>query len=461
MFLNSPRHREVFLAGTVTYSLGFYWLAETLENFGGMPPIAAGALYTLFVIVCALQFNVALFVLGRLPATLGKSPVGLPIAWVSSQYCWIGIFPWEPGHTQLGFLALAQCADLLGATLITFVMWWTTSSVVGACSHGRHAVARVAMPGITLALLLTYGQLALNRFAHHPATIETALVQANVSIAEKSDLQFFEQNVESYLNLSHQLPSTVDLVLWPESVVQDWVDIRMHHVRQHPLLAQLPRGPHFILGALTIESKERFFNSALAIMSDGTILPAYHKRILMPFGEYLPFGWLLPFVRQFTPIDRDFTAGQQATVFAFAGLEGNPRVAPLICYEDIAPSLSADAVRRGATLLVNLTNDGWFGNSPAALQHHQIASFRAIETRRFLLRATNTGVTAVVNPRGETVGMIPQFSEGVLTATVAPLTDTTLFVTLGDLSLWRAVAWGALFWALFSWISASRIRAGN
>lgn len=173
------------------------------------------------------------------------------------------------------------------------------------------------------------------------------------------------------------------------------------------------------------------FNSALAVYQNGTVPLPYHKRILMPFGEYMPFSETFPWIQDLNPLAAGFTPGSEQTVFSFPmqhnSIEKIVRVAPLICYEDVLPSLSREAVQMKAHLLVNLTNDAWFGKSHASRQHHQIAAFRAVENSRFLLRGTNTGLTSIVDPLGQTTAQLPVYSEGNIIADVLLLENNTLF----------------------------------
>ena len=138
----------------------------------------------------------------------------------------------------------------------------------------------------------------------------------------------------------------------------------------------------------------------------------------------------------------EFSAGTKPTVFEYpldGAAEDTLAVSPLICFEDVVPALSRDAVQAGAELLVNLTNDGWFGNTVAPYQHHLIASFRAIENNRFLLRSTNTGLTAIVDPLGRTVSSLSPYSEGTLRGEIIPFSNRTIYSIFGDLLWWLLV----------------------
>ena len=179
----------------------------------------------------------------------------------------------------------------------------------------------------------------------------------------------------------------------------------------------------------------------------------------MPFGEYTPLGDLFPFIKEINSTAGQFTPGKGATAVEFTLSNGTPvRVSPLICYEDIVPSLARDGVLKGGQLLVNQTNDAWFGESVAPAQHHMIATFRAIENRRFLLRSTNTGLTAVVDPVGRTLAALHTNIEGTLDMTVNLLSKTTIYTLLGIESWWWFIGLITGIWALLHKILAKRLK---
>jgi apolipoprotein N-acyltransferase len=166
-------------------------------------------------------------------------------------------------------------------------------------------------------------------------------------------------------------------------------------------------------------------------------LSRYHKQVLLAFGEYLPFSRLLSLVPMM-PFADSFTPGAGPVVFH---LPRGVRIAPLICYEDLMPDLSRKFVSETrANLLVNLTNDAWYGKSVGPWQHLRLAQSRAIETRRSLLRVTNTGVTSLINAKGELVKSLPMFSEGVMQTDVDILNGETYYVRLGDWFAWGMTA---------------------
>jgi apolipoprotein N-acyltransferase len=194
----------------------------------------------------------------------------------------------------------------------------------------------------------------------------------------------------------------------------------------------------FIFGAKSVrgnpgQTNIKAFNTAFFTDAKGRILARYHKQVLLAFGEYLPFAKILSLLPAM-PFADGFTPGAGPVAFHLAR---GVRIAPLICYEDLMPELARKFVRdTRANVLVNLTNDAWYGKSVGPWQHLRLAQSRAIETRRSLLRVTNTGVTSLVNAKGEVVKTLPMFTAAVLQTEVDILNEQTFYVRFGDWFAW-------------------------
>jgi apolipoprotein N-acyltransferase len=216
------------------------------------------------------------------------------------------------------------------------------------------------------------------------------------------------------------------LIVWPEGAIPDFLPADIGSVRNAPVLPWMGNGSAFLVGSYAQNRDKKRYNAAFAVHPDGKVPVPYFKQVLIPFGEYMPFASLFPWLREINPGACIFTAGTGVKVLEYPmhrkdGTEYRLKVSPIICYEDTLPALSRKATLAGAELLVNLTYDTCFGHSVAPDEHHLIAAFRAIENRRFLVRATNTGLSAVVDPLGRTIARIPSFSEGTVTARVSLL----------------------------------------
>jgi apolipoprotein N-acyltransferase len=282
-----------------------------------------------------------------------------------------------------------------------------------------------------------------------------ALVQANVSIGERERVKEVGIRTDRYVVMSREIHDPNALIVWPETALQAWLPVDLASRKADTRIDELfPPAAQMLIGTLTKDGRRRY-NSALAIRADGSVLPPYHKRILMPFGEYMPLQSVFPQIAKFNASFSPMDAGASAAVFEYSKML---RAAPLICYEDIEPSLARESVLAGATLLVNLTNDVWFGNSVAPRQHHLIASFRAIENRRWLLRSTNTGLTAVVSPAGRTVAQLPGFSDGILRAQAGLLEERSFYTAVMGEKLWWALTLLACALAARSWWTTTRWR---
>jgi apolipoprotein N-acyltransferase len=197
------------------------------------------------------------------------------------------------------------------------------------------------------------------------------------------------------------------------------------------------------------------FNSAFLVNSQGRVLGHYHKQVLLAFGEYIPFLRFLGGVPGMPPVGQGFSAGNEPLILE---LPGSVRIGTLICYEDLMPFLARAFVRqKKANLLINLTNDAWFGKTVAPWQHARLAQWRAIENRRTLVRATNTGLTTIINAKGELLENLPLFSTGVLKAKAEILEAETSYVRFGDWFAWLALLASLLIW-LYGWRAGSRLR---
>lgn len=427
-----------FLIGAVLNCLGFYWLFWTIKDFGGFTTIPALLVFLFYVVASTNQQLLYIFIYRHLPERFRSLGIACACAWVASEFLSIRIFPWSLGHTQAAFSLFIQSVDLIGTPILTFVMLWVSESAWNALKQNRLRPALASL--VAVVVLSIYGQLRIFHFMDIPdVDFEVSLVQANISTAEKHNVRFFLRNKERYDLLSRDVPKDTSLVIWPESVVTDFIHDEVRSVTQDPRIPFLDNGAALLAGGLTFRSESEIFNAAIAVTAKGEVYPPYHKRILMPFGEFTPFSKTFPWLKDLNATAGEFTAGTSTMVYSIPR-KGDPseilKVAPLICYEDIVPSMGREAVQAGAEVLVNMTNDAWFGDTVAPHQHHLIALFRAVENRRYLLRSTNSGLTAVVDPRGRTLAQLPTFSDGVLNTHVRRVQDLTLFTSLFGEYVW-------------------------
>ncbi len=304
-------------------------------------------------------------------------------------------------------------------------------------------------PEILLSFILLISTLAYGYFRIVQVDVEISqspklnigMVQANFDFLEKTENQ--EKTVtDKHKEMSQDLKSA-DLIIWPETAIQAWFSNDSNYliVRDEMGVPEM-EGKYFIVGGMSftptdpdaeILTDENIikYNTAFLTDSNGIILERYNKVKLLLFGEYLPFAKYIPAIKNISPASGDFTPGSELDLFEIE--EKGVKIAPIICYEDIIPSFSRQFVDKGANLIVNITNDAWFGKTIAPYQHLFISIPRAVETRRYLLRSTNTGISAIIDPVGRVVDRTDNFVQTNLVGEVSLMNGgKTLYTRIGD-----------------------------
>ncbi|HEY8518010.1 MAG TPA: apolipoprotein N-acyltransferase [Candidatus Binatia bacterium] len=428
---------DALVMGLVVNVIGFHWLVTTIHVFGAFPmPIA---LFFFGVLSAWGSLPFVLVSLG-LRAAGPKAPLVLaPILWTSVEFLFPNLFPWRLGHSQREVVWLLQSGDLAGPFLLSFVMAWFAAALT-RLPRLRPLVG----PVIAIVALLLYGAW---RVAEVDATLARApefrvgVVQGNLALGEKREPGSYESNVARYRRLSASLSPPPDLLVWPETVVAWGIPLEATTLKG---LDPYPDAPAPLLfGAVAYRELGRreveWFNSAFLRRRDGSVGGRYDKIILMPFGEFIPLASVFPSLKELSPNTGDFQAGEEPVVM---NVSDQARVGALICYEDLLAGHVRRTVAAGATLLVTIANDAWFGDSAALHEHDTLALWRAVENRRYLVRATNTGLTSVIDPAGRSVLTLPTQTATAGAATVHLLTVETLYQRFGDLFGWTLLAVG-------------------
>jgi apolipoprotein N-acyltransferase len=416
-------HLPIYCGGLVGHALGFYWVFGTVSAFGGFGAVPAALIFALFVASGAVQFLLLALIHHQLDGPFDALALRSATAAVISELVTIRLFRWHFGHTQIAFTPFVQVAGIGGAMLVTFLMFWLAEAGVRAIVF-RERRRAFLLPAVAFVLALGYGAAMIRTFASPGGEAqEVVLVQGNAPAAGRRDLASARRNLARIWGLSRSASRAGALIIWPEGSVPAYIPEDVGSVEDGPALPWIGDGSAFLVGAYSFDRDANRYNAAFAVRPDGMVPRPYFKRILIPFGEYMPFASLLPWLGRLNAKAGVFAAGTEVKVFAYPMRRGDGtaytlRVAPLICYEDTVPALARAATLGGAELLVNLTSDSWFGRSAALHQHHLIAAFRAIESRRYLVRATSTGLSGVVDPLGRTIARLPIASEGTVTARV-------------------------------------------
>ena len=442
--------RRAFLvgwsAGLIVNISGFYWLFYTIRIFGGY-----NIPFSLFIFLfLAIYSGLALAFFSFVVKIYGFGPLCLfpAVFWTAIEFWFPNLFPWHLANSQSSFLTFIQTADLVGPYGTSFLLVWFNTLCYQILRYIYFAEVQLgvlarnaAILASVLMLVVIYGHLRLSAVSKEIADapiLKLAAVQGNIDVNMKGNMDWMENKLNTYKELTLAIQEA-QLVIWPESAIEFSLP---ESLPQLPLKLRpkLPSGEaFFVFGGRSFRGNPssinaEFFNSALLTDSDGRILALYHKQVLLMFGEYIPFFSVLSRT-QLTPENSGvFTAGTGPTTL---DLPNGMKLAPLICYEDLMPELAREFVaKKGATLLINLTNDAWFGNTAAPWQHARLAQWRSIETRRTLVRATNTGLTSVINPRGEIIATLPTFKADVLTSTIPLMEGKTIYVRFGDWFAW-------------------------
>ena len=427
--------------GLVAHLIGFHWLTYTISVFGGFP-FAVSVI--VFVLYAALQ-AIALALFALLVRTIGFGPLMIfpALFWVSLEFLFPLLFPWYLANSQVAFLWLIQTADLVGPYGTGFIVMWFSTALYHALFASvtqPKKLLPLAYACLALLVALVYGFKRLQSVGEEMASarkLSVGAVQGNVDIDMKWNPVLAQKNLDQHRRLTNDLDA-VPLVVWPESAIEAIIPERVQALPLDVMPAFKSERTYFIFGAKSFrgnpgQSDGKAFNTAFFTDAKGRILARYHKQVLLAFGEYLPFAKLLSWIPSM-PFADGFTPGLGPVVFH---LPRAVRVAPLICYEDLLPEVVRKFVSETrANVLINITNDAWYGRSVGPWQHLRLAQSRAIETRRSLLRVTNTGVTSLVNAKGELVKTLPMFKAMVMQIEVDVLNEETYYVRFGDWFAW-------------------------
>ena len=440
--LEAGKNRLNFLtgvtAGIVSYTGLIYWVVVAMNTFGGISIPFSVVTLCLFVLYLSLFTACFTWLISFLDNRL-HIPLFLsaPPAWVLLEYLrgvLLSGFPWSfLAHSQYNFLPLIQVASVTGTYFLSFLIVGVNCLIYDALTKKRFPLVYGSFIMCVLAACLVFGFHRLREPVK--GTLSTSIIQGNIRQDIKFDDAYRAAIIRTYSTLTLGCSRGSGLVIWPETAMpfiflQDGAN-RAIRALPEALSNDL------LLGTISRDSRGRYYNSAYVIGRRGEIVAEYRKNHLVPFGEYTPLADYFPILSQISVAAGDFFPGPSHDPM----ITDVGKIGMLICYEGVFPSITNDTVRRGAEVLVNITNDAWFGKSSAPYQHFAFYVFRAIETDRYVLRAANTGISAVIDPRGRTCAKTGLFKEDVLSGTFGIRKGETLYVRYGD--------WFVLFCFLF------------
>lgn len=431
-----------YLSGVMFYLGTCYWVYHVMHTYGGLSSATSVALTILFALYIALWhglFGLILALMQRRQMFLGARVLWLaPFVWVACELGRTEVFgfPWALlGTAQVNNIAFAQLATVSGVWGLSFVIVVVNAAVVFGWVRKRNGIV---VTGIVSALVLQ--SLSFWKPAHAATTHSARLVQQNIPILEKGwTHDYFDTTIAEITDLSKskQPPSPEPrLIIWPESPAPFYTNDAKLKLWLSTLATD--RSSFVLAGTLGIlpsgasNSAYDVYNSATLVAPTGDFLDRYDKVHLVPFGEYVPFRSLLSFAESLTKQVSEFSRGSERKVFILRSAAGEKRLGLFICYETAFPNEVRAFATQGAQIFVNISNDAWLGDYGASMQHLNMARIRAIENRRWLLRATNNGITSSIDPYGRVIIQAPREIRTAIDAPYAFESRVTLYTRLGD-----------------------------
>jgi apolipoprotein N-acyltransferase len=443
-----------YVSGILWYAGTCYWIYDTMHQYGGLSaPFAVLALF-LFCLYLALYHGL----FGLLLSLVAGPGRDNRLALLSAPFLWVAVelartrvtgFPWNLlGTAQVDNISLSRIATWTGVYGVSFEIMLVNVALAAAFLVPRKKRSTLLIASIAAAAVLQAGVLVA---APALATNRSALLlQENIAVDTNWTRGAFERTLRDLSSLSLKAETSetssttaagskpkIDLIVWPESPAPFFTSDPLF---REPI-GQIARAAHawVVTGAIGNSpatpgraTPSPVFNSAALIGPSGDWTARYDKVHLVPFGEYLPFPQLFAFAGGLTKEVGEFTPGESRAPLNAGGMP----LGVFICYESVFPGEMRQFADQGAQVFVNLSNDGWYGDSGAYAQHLNQTRMRAIENDRWILSATNTGVTASIDPYGRTVARLPRKERAALLAPYALTSVTTFYTRHGDWFAW-------------------------
>ncbi len=481
-----PLRRAFFVSyfcGVLWYVGNCYWIRDTMMHYGDMPPLAPELLTVGFSLVLGLYFGI--FGLGVVLVRRATGSVRMALG--VAPFLWTGLdlaaaritsVPWDQlGYSQIDNTLVNQLAPLTGVYGITFVLVAVNALLAGALIVGRDSKSGIARGSKNWftgrwawaacgAVLLVSGFAGIFVSpAESDATATAVLIQPNLDVGAGNNWQGpeWDRHIAEFARLADEqcktyiagipqtgapegeincppYPTHPDLVVWPESPAP-FFDQDALFQKAMAGIAREQQAPLIVnaVGSDFDSAQDQWIDHVSAVVFDanGQKVGRYDKIHLVPFGEYIPFARLLFFAHKLTGRVASYTPGNEHRVFQLDTQSGGRhRYGVFICYEAVFADEVRQLARNGAEVLVNISDDGWYGDTSAPWQHFNMARMRAVENRRWLLRDTNTGVTAAIDPYGRVRQSIPRHQVDALPAEYAFRDGVTFYTAHGDVFAW-------------------------
>ncbi len=452
--------KEGFVAGAVFYAISLSWVVIVMRQYGGLGFIPSLSLLLALSAYLALYVGAFALLYSNARAYAGQASIFLaPVFWAALEllrnYALSG-FPWNLlGYSQHQNLPIIQIADITGvygvSALIVMVNAAITEAVIVIYRKEYADYRKFVMPLLASVVLVScaaYGNYRLANLPRPYGSMKVTLVQGDIDQSHKWNPAFQDKVFDVYKTLTAEAAAQKirpDLIIWPETATPFCFQDK---TMEAELSNSVKKDDVWLLtGSPSVGEKngdDIEYNSAYLLNPSGLKTGRYDKTHLVPFGEYVPLKTFLPFVNKMVHGIGDFGTGTKYTVMR----TDKASFGTAICFEVIFPELVRKFALNGANFLASITNDAWFGNSGAPYQHFNMAVFRAVENRRAMVRAANTGISGIILPSGEVTARTEIFKRGEITGTIPLINKMTFYTRHGDVFAYLCAGITAVFIAI-------------
>ncbi len=446
----------IFFIGTC------HWISAVLQTYGGLSQIGSVLVFLLLALHLSLFYGIFAWTIAKISMTSSMVALaGAPALWVATEYLRAHVltgFPWcLLGYGLVDAENLSQLGAFCGVYGLSFLAMAINAALAGFIVRPsrRSAGILIGVIACTAGLALGFDLKKVDRAPTFLARIVQTNIDLNQSWDHKSKFALLAQLEDlSHFQVSQPARDSkgLRLILWPETPAPFYFN---HDIEFRTVTERIASSNHayFVCAFVDFRGPERDpFNSVALLSPAGQLISQYDKIHLVPFGEYVPYSDVFFFLKKISTEAGNFRAGDRVVV---SRLEHDKMLGTFICYEAVVPDLVRQFSRNGSQVFVNVTNDAWFGESAAPFQHLLMARMRAIENRRYLLRAANNGISAVIDPRGRVISFVARNQRTAFDAPFDFESKMTIYAVWGD---WFPLVCGITSGGLlgWNWISVRR-----
>ncbi len=434
---------ETLIFGWIAYIFNFYWLYFTFRESGKLPVYISLPIILLLCFYYGLQYPIISLIFKKLYKFNKNLIYSFPLVFLSVDFLYPKLFKHSIGDSQIGFFHFIQVIDIAGMSLVILIIMFTN---IGFYQLINKIIKKSKIRLINFIFILPllfsvfYGLLRVNYIEKKQKILKTtfaAMIQGNITGKQKMDSSYFKTNIDRYNKLTKQAAEKYapDFIIWPESIFN-----RAYSGTSRSLETFIYSNYSPLILGVTIwtEKPDKSFditNSALLIEEKKEILK-YEKRHLLIFGEYIPFEDTLPFLRKLTPLKYSMRPGFSSSIFQ---INNDVKASMSICFEDIFPDEIRKRTNEGSNLMINITNDSWYGKGLGPLHHSILARLRAIENRRSFYRCTPTGLTTATDLTGKIIAKGKIWEPDIVTARLPLYNGKTVYSYIGEILSYLAV----------------------